>query len=168
MSFSELLKQKKINHDAIVNKYKLLKKNKPLWLIDLKDEKVLKLLLNWLEKLPSNFIVLHHHWRKPSINSQNIFITSEQLDSVWFDFVVCDDCNDNLSDYIKKLVVPIINEDNHMSSILKEFNAIKNEWNSYLYKDKDEWSIFYALVRYLENYKFSFDNKNLVKNLFEI
>ena len=42
---------------------------------------------------------------------------------------------------------------------------MKDEGNAYLYDEDNEWSVFYALARYLENYKISFDNKNLVKNV---
>jgi hypothetical protein len=65
-------------------------------------------------------------------------------------------------------IVPIISSKNPLNSILKEFNPMRNEWNSYLFEQDDRWAIFYALVRYLENFKFPFDNKNLVKNVLNI
>lgn len=86
----------------------------------------------------------------------------------WFDFIICDNEISSLSDYLRQWTVPIISENSHMLSILNEFDPVKNIWNSFLYMEDNKWSIFYALVRYLENSKFSFDNRNLVKNILEI
>ena len=53
-------------------------------------------------------------------------------------------------------------------SIMLINKIISNTWNSFLYDSDIMWSMFYALVGYLENSKFSFDNKNLVKNVLEV
>ena len=45
---------------------------------------------------------------------------------------------------------------------------MKNIWNSYLYDTLNEWSIFYSIVRYLENYKYTYDNKSLIRNVLDI
>jgi len=84
-----------------------------------------------------------------------------------FDFTVVDSDLSNLSQYSEKAIVTIAPEDNHYSSVLKEYNPMKSVWNAYLYEETNEWSIFYAVARYLENYKISFDNKSLVKNVYE-
>lgn len=166
MSYTEILKQKKEDSDLIKNKYKLLKKHKALWLIEINDKEILDDLIIWLSVLPSNFVVITKE--KYDINYSNVVVLKSIETKVCFDFVVCDNCNDNLLEYMKSLIVPIVSKENHLNSILKEFQPIKNEGNSYLYDNIDKWSIYYAIVRYLENFKFSFDNKNLVKNLFEI
>ena len=53
-----------------------------------------------------------------------------------------------------------------MNSILKEFNPLKNEGNSFHYDELNHWAIFYTIVRYMENYKFPFDKLNLFFLLF--
>jgi hypothetical protein len=45
---------------------------------------------------------------------------------------------------------------------------MKNEGNSFYYEESNHWSIFYSIVRYMENYKFPFDNKNLIKNVLAV
>ena len=101
---------------------------------------------------------------------KNIVATSKVPESylVWLDFVICDKDISSLKKYLENWITPIISQNNPLKSILKEFNPIKNEWNSFIYENENKWSIFYSLVRYLENYKFPFDNKNLVKNVLNI
>jgi hypothetical protein len=45
---------------------------------------------------------------------------------------------------------------------------MKNEGNSYFYDSESKWLVFWAIIRYMENYKFPFDNKNLVKNVLKV
>jgi hypothetical protein len=45
---------------------------------------------------------------------------------------------------------------------------MKSEGNAFLYDMYDEWSIFYALIKYVENTKFPFDNKALIENVYKI
>jgi hypothetical protein len=61
--------------------------------------------------------------------------------------------------------VPIVSSNNYLSSLLKEFDAKASSGNAFLYDNMDSYSVFYALIRYLENKKFPYDNKILVKNL---
>jgi len=85
-----------------------------------------------------------------------------------FDFLLCTEETSNLQEYLSQGVVPIIYEKNCLSSFLQEFNPIKGEGNCFLYESQSKWSIYGALVKYLENYKFPYDNKNLVKNTINI
>jgi hypothetical protein len=51
---------------------------------------------------------------------------------------------------------------------LTEFNASKVEWNAFIFESNALCDIYYAIIRYLENYKFPYDNKALVKNVLDI
>jgi len=168
MNFSELLKEKRGVSDNIKNLYSLPKKNKAIWLIKLENNELVNSLKEWLSFLPINFIIESNNDEvEEDFNNIKYSNNTEKL-KIWFDFIVCDSNVEQLNDYFTKWVTPIINIDSHISSILKEFNPIKNEWNSYLYKESNHFDVFYAIIRYLENYKFPFDNKNLVKNIFEM
>ncbi|MBF0913876.1 hypothetical protein HXK64_02895 [Candidatus Gracilibacteria bacterium] len=79
--------------------------------------------------------------------------------------MICDKEASSLKKYLEKGVTPIISKNNPLKSILKEFDPAKNIGNSFLFESENKWQIFYSLVRYLENYKFPFDNRNLVKNI---
>ena len=70
--------------------------------------------------------------------------------------------------YIEKWITPIVLRKNNISTNLTEFNPLQNEWNSFFYEELNKWSIFYSIVRYMENFKFPFDNKNLVKNVLKV
>jgi len=164
MNFSEILREKKQISDNIKNLYCLPKKHKALWLIKIEDISILEKLQEWLKFLPANFIIESNE--KSLVEYDNIQI-SNNTDKlrIGFDFIVCDENIEDLNDYISKWVVPIIINTSHLSAILAEFNPLKNEWNSYLFKEENEYDIYYAIIRYLENFKFPFDNKNLVKNI---
>jgi len=168
MSFPELLKEKKDHGVKVKTTLNLPKWNKSNWLVILSDQKLANELLEWLSMLDVNFVVVMDE--ADSDVAKNVTVVkevSEELD-YGFDFVVGDNELSNLNRYFKKWVVPLVPKKNYMSSILKEFNPMKSEWNSFLYDDENKWSIFYAITRYLENCKFPYDKKNLVKNVFEI
>jgi hypothetical protein len=70
--------------------------------------------------------------------------------------------------FFNKWVVPIILKDHHITNLLSEFNAKRSQWNSFIFDNNNLCDIYYAVIRYLENYKFPFDNKTLVKNILAI
>jgi hypothetical protein len=65
-------------------------------------------------------------------------------------------------------IVPIIFKKHHLTSLLTEFNAAKVEGNAYIFGNDALCDIYYAIIRYLENYKFPYDNKALVKNILDV
>jgi len=150
-------------------KLDLKEKYNPLWLIKLTNKDIIKDLRDGLLNLDVWFVI-EVDWVENEKIWDNIVVVSsiDESDLLWFDFIVCDNDMENIDVYIKSGVVPIINRDNHLSSIFKEFNPIKNEWNSFFYELSNKWLIFATIIKYTENYKFPFDNKNLVKNLVEV
>lgn len=168
MNLSELLEEKRKNNSILKWNYFPKSKFKAIALVNLSNKELIDKLIVWIKMLPVNFIFIWND--ENTTNDSNIFRAkniSEDLES-GFDFIVWDNEITNLKHFIMKWISPIIQENNYLSSVLEEFNPIKVTWNAYLYKEMDEWSIFYAIVRYLENYKFPYDNRNLVKNLLEI
>jgi len=167
MWLAEILNEKKRQTESIKSKYKLLKKNKILWVIAFENKELLWELIKWLSVLPIDLIILskEEYWQYTSMIymdkiSDNILF--------WVDFIVCDDCMWKLWDYLKKGIVPIVSKENYLNNILNEFNPVKSEWNTFFYEKENVWSIFYAIVRYLENHKFPYDNRNLIKNVIDI
>ena len=170
MSLTNVLKEKKELSHKLKSKYKLPIKNKALWKIIIKNKNLLQKLYFWLANLPVDFVLVwdfDKEWRDEQFT--NIYVTKKinNSDNKAFDFVITDWDITDISKYRENAVVLISPTNNHLSSILKEYNPMKNEWNCYLYEKENEWSIFHAITRYLENYKISFDNKNLVKNVYE-
>lgn len=167
MNFSQIWKEKKRTSLIIKEEYNLPKKNKLNWLVVLNNKDILVDLIDALWNLEANFVVV------TDLNlatAKNVVLEKEihRNLTIWFDFIICDNEIYSLAEYLKQGIVPIITEENYMSSILSEFNPIKNTWNSFLYKGENKWTIFYSLIRYLENSKFPFDNKNLVKNVLSV
>lgn len=158
---------KKETNKSIKNKLGLVCTNKALWIIKLSNQNITLELIEWLKTIPVCFVIL---WEKNEKISDNIILVSniKNDDLIAFDFIICDDEIKNLTNYLSNWITPIILRDNHMSSILKEFNPLKNEWNAFFYEQLNKWSIFYTIARYMENYKFPFDNKNLVKNILKL
>ena len=169
MNITTVFTEKKENNIKLKKSLGLLLKFKPLWLLKLTNIELVWELIEWLKSLPSGFVV-YSEWAKTEVIFDNVVIiwNIDKLTLSGFDFLVCDDEINNISHYLEKWITPIIIRDNHMSSILKEFNPLKNEGNTFFYDNLDKWSIFFTIVRYIENYKFPFDNKNLVKNVLKV
>lgn len=143
-------------------------KNKVVWLVYLNDKKILETILDWLFVLPANFVIKTDlDFKKQNDNIAYLKDIKKDL-FIWFDFIVCDNNLDLLKDYFKNWIIPIIPENNYMHSLLKEFDPMKNEGNSYLYSENNSFSIYYAIIRFLENYKFPYDHRNLVKNILSL
>jgi len=169
MDLNIILKEKKEKNILLKNKFRLPLKDKAIWLVKITNKVLIKDLRDWLLTLPSSFIV-EVDWATTEKLWENIIATSKIDENylIWFDFIVCDDSIKNLNKYFELGITPLISSKNHLNSILKEFNPVKNEGNSYLFESLDKWSVFYSIVRYLENFKFPFDNKNLVKNVINL
>lgn len=169
MNISATLTEKKTTNAELKKNYGLFQKYKPLWLIKLSNKDMTDELVEWLKVLTAGFVVVVENATEQQV-AKNIIIT-DNVDATalsGFDFVVGDNELSQISDYTNAGVTPIINKDNHLNTILKEFNPLKNEGNSFHYEELNHWSIFYTIVRYMENYKFPFDNKNLIKNVLSV
>lgn len=169
MNVSATLSEKKTLNSTLKKNYGLFQKFKPLGLIHLTNTQVTQELLEWLKVLSAGFVVIVENTQQDQI-ADNIILTDsvDATSLLGFDFVVADNSIGNIDQYCQAGVTPIINKDNHLTSILKEFNPLKNEGNSFYYDNENPWSIFYTIVRYMENYKFPYDNKNLIKNVLAI
>ena len=165
----KIFSAKKEYNLKLKEKYWFLKKEKAIWLVKLSNKNLIIELRDAFLDLPVAFIIEMENIETEKL-WKNIVATSKVPESylVWLDFVICDKDISSLKKYLENCITPIISQNNPLKSILKEFNPIKNEWNSFIYENENKWSIFYSLVRYLENYKFPFDNKNLVKNVLNI
>lgn len=168
MGEKDIFSIKKDAQNLIKNKFWFHKDTKFTGLVILSNKKVLNSLLDGLRHLPANFLVVGEV--EQETESNNIVVTKKYEANLisGFDFIVSDNDCENLNNYLKNGVVPIISKDNYLSSLLSEFNPMKNEGNSFLYDKYNEWSIFHALTRYMENAKFPFDNRNLVKNVLKV
>lgn len=167
MTQKVLITKKKEVASEMLKKYDFVRSNKLLGVVKISNQEVLGKLIDWFPTLPVNFLIISDFEVTEYTNIKKIQDISEsEVDGL--DFIICDKEIDKLDVFYKKGVVPIIENKNYLSSILSEFNPIKNEWNSFIYSDLNEWNIFYALIRYMENSKFSFDNKNLIHNVSEI
>jgi hypothetical protein len=168
MTLKDLFEQKRQLAEAIKLKYSFPKTNKTTGLICLQNPELVEKLISGLCKLPANFVIVSAS--DVISNTPNIVCLKETPTELelGFEFMVCDNEVTNLDRYFKQGIVPLIHQRNYMGSLLREFNPVKSEGNSFFYDDENEWSIFYALTRYLENHKFPYDNRNLVKNIFEM
>jgi hypothetical protein len=167
MKHDNLFVEKKKYSKILKDYLKLNTKNKPTWLVLVKDIEFIDFLLDWLEVLPCDFVIKSERDLKQKIN---IFYTKEIKKDLflWFDFMVWDNETEWLSDLFSAWITPILPSNSHLLSILKEFDPLNSEWNCFLYTDKNKWSMYYAIIRYLENYKFPYDNRTLVKNVISL
>jgi hypothetical protein len=68
---------------------------------------------------------------------------------------------------IEHAVVPIVPSQSSYSAKLSEFNPMKFEGNAFLFDPANQFQMFAALVRYLENVRYPGDKRTLVKNVSE-
>ena len=165
MSLTEILSQKNDSRDILKTKYNLPKRSKVLVAIHFSEEKLTHKVLKWLSILPANFIVFTE--AKEEIEAKNIAFVKDHtsFDMSGIDAILCD-CDDiKLEKLMEVWVVPLVNERNYLWKILQEYHPGRAEGNAYLYEKWSHWSAYYALIRYLENHKFPYDNRNLVKNV---
>ena len=161
-----LIREKIKNKDVLLKKHCLKDKKLPIGIIKLNQSIIDETLVNALKILPANFIIISNNeilWDYLNIGFSDVCLNDKGLD-----FIVCDDCESNPVEYFKNGIIPIIYKSNHMSSVLTEFNAARVEWNAFIFENDALCDIYYAIIRYLENYKFPYDNKALVKNILDI
>ena len=165
MNFTELLKNKADVREQLKNKYNLPKRSKILIGVHFSNSKITKKILDGLAILPANFIIFGESWE--NTNAKNIAFEEEYntIDMTWIDAILwsCDDVK--IETIMETGTVPLVNENSYLGKILVEFHPGRAEWNAYLYDKESYWSAYYALIRYLENHKFPYDNRNLVKNV---
>ena len=163
------LKKKKDKANLLKKQFEILRKYSPMWLVKIENKELIKDLRDWFLNLDASFVIVLD-WIETEKLWNNIVATWEinESDLIWFDFLLCDDNISQIDKYTKNWVVPLIRKNNDISKILKEFNPMKNEWNAFFYEKENKWSIFIGIVKYMENYKYPFDNKCLVKNVLEL
>ncbi|MDD3646002.1 MAG: hypothetical protein PHH06_01185 [Candidatus Gracilibacteria bacterium] len=166
MNLPEIIKEKKRVSEIITQKYNF-SKNKTLGYISLDSNIINDDFLNGLSVLPANFII-NSKTLTDSKHKNITFSDKPVADVVGLDFILCDDCESNMSTYFTAGVSPVVSRNNVVANLLSEFNPGKVTGNAYIFENDTKWEIYYALVRYLENFKFPYDNKALIKNVLEI
>ncbi len=166
MTLTTILKEKNANKNILLANYNLNNKKFPVGFININNDLIDSVLIDALNILPANFIISSKN--NNFDNSSNISFLDENFSNSGFDFIVCDDCEKSIMDYLKNWVVPIIWKSHHISSILSEFDAAKTSWNAFIFEKNTFYDIYYSIIRYIENYKFPYDNKALVKNILDI
>ncbi len=166
MTLANILKNKKINKDKIIKENIFFNNKLPIWLIKVNSKLINTEFLDALKILPANFILdinIDLDWKY-----NNISINNNTLLNSGYDFVVCSDCENVILNFTKDGVIPIVWRSNNVSWLLTEFNAAKIEGNAFIFENNALCDIYYAIIRYTENYKFPYDNKALVKNILDI
>lgn len=159
-----ILRDKKNYANILKNHYFPTSKNKIHALITLSDQKIIDSFIEGLKILPVNFVILSDTLE---LNAENIVcVKSPKQDLLsGFDCILADGNFEGLNTYFTQGITPIVPENHYLKSILSEFEPIDGVGNSFFYQENNVWSMYYALIRYVENYKFPYDNRNLVKNV---
>ncbi len=161
----ELLSKDKKNFSNMLKNYYFPESKYKIHLIlAIKDSQNLTDLLQWLQILPINVLIL---WNDSQQNWANMnSVTSVKQDLLpWFDAILTDNDFEWLHSYFAHGIVPILPKNHYLKTIVSEFDAMEWTGNAFLYDENNLWSMYYALIRYIENYKFPYDNKVLVKNV---
>lgn len=104
------------------------------------------------QKYPQQVIIVENN----EINKEKIYAASDI-----FLATSCEkDCLVEMEKAMAHGVVPVTPS----NPLVVDYDGAKEEGNAFLYKEKNYWSLFAALVRALENYKFPYDWKTIQKN----
>jgi hypothetical protein len=66
---------------------------------------------------------------------------------------------------MQNAVVPIVPITNPLSKKFSEFNPMKFEGNAFLFEPVNQYQMFAAIVRYLENVRYPGDKRTLLQNV---
>ena len=165
MNISELLHLKEEKRDELKVRFDLPRRSKILIAVHFTEKEITQGLLDGFAVLPANFIVFGSPVAEHSAKNICFQKNHETFDMIGIDAMFWDCTDIKLEKIMQHGVVPLINDKNYLGSILQEFSPGKGEGNAYLYDKWNMWSAYYALIRYLENHKFPYDNRNLVKNV---
>ena len=168
MNISELFAKKTDARDKLKSQFWLPKRSKVLIAVSFSDIQMMNFLIPWLAVLPVNFLVFGKENTKFEAKNIKYIDSKDNFDMTWVDALLWS-CEDMIIEKEMRLwVVPILNQKNYLGKILSEFEPARWEGNCYLYENDSAWSAYYALVRYIENHNFPYDNRNLVKNVVEV
>lgn len=107
------------------------------------------------QELGSRLQALHQRLPKQIIVIQQ----TAELDEEVFDVVLLDDLDDlHLKDLKAFKRVPLAS-----SGLIQGFDPVEETGNGFCYQKNDFWSLYAAVVRLTENYRFSYDWGNIVK-----
>ncbi len=135
-------------------------------ILNISSKENLDNLIIWLKTLPINFVIVSD---KDLVEGNICYTTKNIWDYLLgFDFALVDNNCEITHAYSQAWVVSLVPTNFYLSSVYKEFDPIWVVWNTFFYEENNIWSMFYSMVRYLENSKFTFDNKNLVKNVLKM
>ena len=168
MTINTILSKKSDNKNKIKKLLGIRSKSRALGCIcssiDVTDD-----FLEWLSFCDADFVVFKDiSEMKKYDNIYHVFQEDVQKTLSGFDFFICNGETKDIQGLLKEGVIPIVYKKNYLSSLLQEFNPIKWEGNCFLFDSENKWSMYASVVKYLENYKFPYDNKNLVKNTVQI
>jgi hypothetical protein len=109
----------------------------------LSNKEIIKDLRDGLLTINAGFVIEVDGVEKEKIGENIAVISSiDESNLPGFDFIICDDEIENIELYLQSGIVPIIQRESHLSSILTEFNPMKNEGNSYFYDSESKWLVF--------------------------
>ncbi len=168
MIISDILKEKHLKKNFIIKKNKFKNNKYSLWFVFIESKFIDDIFLDALKILPSNFVV---YSLENNFDNQDNISFIKNLDVIkdsGFDFFVTDNEDTNILKLMKSGIVPIVSKNISLVwSFLKEFNASNVSWNSFIFDNDALCDIYYSIIRYLENAKFSYDNRALVKNVLD-
>jgi hypothetical protein len=107
----------------------------------------------------------HITWYNPLVDDSGLEREAKEIDRLLLaaDLAMIFDQQRDLLKLLLSYGVVMVAEDK--SPFLENYKPNEEAGNSFLYSQKDLWSIFAALVRALETYKFPYDWQHIVRNM---
>lgn len=118
------------------------------------DADTQKRIIDYGEQHPRNLTVLENidQNKKKILDTSSVLLFLQTPDKT------------TLKEIISKQIIPILPGD----KFFHDFNAQDETGNAFTFEEKNIWTIFNAIIRASENFKFSYDWNNLKKRLEKI
>ncbi len=111
--------------------------------------------------------MMHNHivWYNPKTDNSGRGKEEKEIDRLLLaaDMAVLFNSNIDLIKLLMNYGVVVISDEK--APLLENYKPNQESGNSFMYKKKNQWGVFAAIVRALETYKFPYDWKNIVRTI---
>ena len=143
-------------------------KNKNIILVSLNDWEIEKFIIDWLLSIENTIIFVYNS--NNSYSDENVFKINDikKIKTIILDMFVSDgdwELTSLIPSFMKDWIINILPVKNVYEWVLTEFKPMQFTWNAFFYNEIEKFKIFAEIIIVLENIKYQWDKKILVKNI---
>lgn len=125
------------------------------------DKRLVEALMPALKELNANIAMLGSQIKSQGVH--NAFSVEEALEEAHLWVVLTDKLPEEFNMLVERGVVPVMKTLVHKEA--ENYNPTQETGNAFLFDKLNEWQVYGAMIKALENYKFPYDWQNLKNNV---